>query len=782
MSNNPASPSMGTNSSLRHPLEQHPSSNPIANSPGPMILHVNDSSLPPPPYSSSSLLPLLNSVPVINRLPSIDATSLTGISTSGSMRSNSSSLRLTNALYNNKSSGMSNTASRITGGGVVTAAAATVSPTLNHRIHGSRNRRTNLQQQIQLQLHQQQQLQMHLSAANHANDDDADVQIEQRQQQPQNQIITTATTVATTSVPQRQSESGHSRHRHPSNDSSVTSSSDHSDISSVTDDETANSCCHFDCFKCKRSSNNRLPSSHNHHLPADRCQSGRTGHPSDTLNDHALTVHDNHHTSSHGHAASNRNNFRSDNLPDGGHVIHFTCTDDDEITEGTDGNAHDCRNTNYKSLGGCICCVPIFCCPSFCITNCNGQIITSYVLALIATGLVVSGVYCSLLFWNRLWLILSIIGIVVIILGTIIHYTGSKSLSRKLRNSSNGGLFKSLPRNRHRLRPISSPAHDQLSTQLNHDNSMNHHHHQYNVTSFDAILHQPKSKSKSNRNSNVHGQQSDCTRINNNLNHPSRGISSSVSSSPYEASASTSNVIYEELIDSQNYCKSSNCDDKSGQYQKIQRIKRSLCTEKVCQDADGKSLKVVPLLTKSAQHHRLEGDKSSSLVEATSSASASSLKSPQIVNLNGQKYLILPIDDSTSASVSHVTVTTDHSTEQPALPGSSKINVSRIPNTGKQCDSSDDDEDDGLIGEGANEHDQQNVISPECDEDDTGNDDSSNNYLLSPDIENISITDATGLQLIPLDLLCPSNASTITRYVSPYTFNCLPLFCLSLSL
>lgn len=750
MSNNPASSSMGTNSSLRHPLEQDSSSNPIANPPGPMILRVNDSSLPPPPYSSSSLLPLLNSVPVINRLPSIDATSLTGISTSGSIRSNSSSLRLSNALYNNKSSGMSNT------GGLVTGS---LSPTLNHRIHGSRNRRTNLQQQIQLQLHQQ-QLHMHLSAGNHNNDDDGDVQIEGRPR-PRQQHLPKQTTTATS--PPQQSQVGRSRHRHPSNDSSATSSSsssDHSDISSVTDDETANSCCNFDCFKCRRSSKNRLPSSHSHHVSHRGGQSGRTGHASDTLNDHVPSVDESHHISAHGPSASDRGNLRSDNVPDDGHVIHFTSTDDDETAEGINRNVVDCRDTNYKSLGGCICCVPLFCCPSFCITNCNGQIITSYVLALIATGLVVSGVYCSLFFWNKLWLILSVIGIFVIILGTIIHYTGSKSLSRKLRNSSNGGLFKSLPRNRHRLRPISS-TNGQLSGQLNHENSLNN---QYQVNSFDAILHQPKNKSKSkNHRSNVHGQQSEAGRINNNVNqeHPSRGVSSSAVS-PYEASASTSNVIYEELIDSQNYCKSSNCDDKSGQYQKIQRNKRSLSTHKHSQDD---SVKVAPLLTKSGQHNRYEPDESSGIPAGTSSANDNSLNSPQIVNLNGQKYLILPIDNSRNTSVNHVTVTTDHSVDRSAPTGSSKINVSCLGNTHKQCNSFDEKEqDDRLIGveRGSVSH-EQNVISRHCDGDDTGNDDTSNNYLLPPDIETISITDATGLQLIPLDLLCPSDASTITR-------------------
>ena len=65
-----------------------------------------------------------------------------------------------------------------------------------------------------------------------------------------------------------------------------------------------------------------------------------------------------------------------------------------------------------------------------CCNNCNSQIFCSYVLALISTGLVVGGVYLSLTNWDRVWLIFSALGLVLVFIGSCMHYCGTQALRK----------------------------------------------------------------------------------------------------------------------------------------------------------------------------------------------------------------------------------------------------------------------------------------------------------------------------------------------------------------
>lgn len=71
------------------------------------------------------------------------------------------------------------------------------------------------------------------------------------------------------------------------------------------------------------------------------------------------------------------------------------------------------------------------CCPSCCARNFNSQICCSYFLALLSTSLVVGGVYLSIVQWNRIWLSLSLFGLVLVFFGACLYCCGTKSLSRK---------------------------------------------------------------------------------------------------------------------------------------------------------------------------------------------------------------------------------------------------------------------------------------------------------------------------------------------------------------
>lgn len=656
------------------------------------------------------------------------------------------------------------------------------SPTLNHRIHGSRHRRTDLQQQIQLQLHQQ-QLQLH---------------------QP-----------SSVNQPPQQLQLGRQgRHRHLSNCSSLTSSSDHSDLSCVTDDETANSCCNVNCFNCNSKSK--------HHHQHNSNRSGHSRRHGHGLNSQQPSNHL-HHQISHQESSLDEgqhlNCHQTTSNPSGSHhrqyatsdnAINLTMTDDEEMTaEMSDRRRVDhCREGDYRSLGGCICCVPIFCCPNLCIANCNGQIITSYILAIVATALVVSGVYCSLLYWDRSWLSLSVLGVVIIIVGTIIHYTGSNSLARKLRRISSGpsSAGKKQAGHRQQLRQL-RPMSEQIPIEFQHQitqqisqtiNSIDH------SSGHDQL---PKTKQKATSHANVNG---------NSLNNTSESTTSRVVSvsSAFEPSTSTSNVVYEELVNSS--CGTfNNCDEDkrcTSEYQKVNRASKRGKQQLNCDNGkggmavDGKSsdsssfnLPLGPLDplalnlvgrciedTDTLDHNR------TNTMSTTVSNSQSSCKTPQIVNLNGQSYLILPIHNSSSTGDARgggsglvSSSTLDRESMQQQRPSISTSLAASAPHQSQchaspargQFEDSSNEDDDSSNGEGDSDYvdeEEENIVArddddeddeqeDDDDDDDEANDDnSSNNCLLSPDS---FASDATGLRLIPLDLFCPSNASTITRYV-----------------
>lgn len=72
------------------------------------------------------------------------------------------------------------------------------------------------------------------------------------------------------------------------------------------------------------------------------------------------------------------------------------------------------------------------CCPSSCCArNCNTQICCSYFMALLSSGLVVAGLYLSVVMWDRLWLIISLFGLVLVFVGACLYCCGVRALSRK---------------------------------------------------------------------------------------------------------------------------------------------------------------------------------------------------------------------------------------------------------------------------------------------------------------------------------------------------------------
>lgn len=71
------------------------------------------------------------------------------------------------------------------------------------------------------------------------------------------------------------------------------------------------------------------------------------------------------------------------------------------------------------------------CCPSCCTRNCNTQICCSYFMALLSSGLVVAGVYLSIVMWDRLWLTVSLFGLMLVFVGACLYCCGTRALSRK---------------------------------------------------------------------------------------------------------------------------------------------------------------------------------------------------------------------------------------------------------------------------------------------------------------------------------------------------------------
>lgn len=63
-----------------------------------------------------------------------------------------------------------------------------------------------------------------------------------------------------------------------------------------------------------------------------------------------------------------------------------------------------------------------------CCSSCNSQIVCSYLIALISSILVVSGVYLAVTQWNRIWLIISVSGFLLTLFGSCLYYCGTQSL------------------------------------------------------------------------------------------------------------------------------------------------------------------------------------------------------------------------------------------------------------------------------------------------------------------------------------------------------------------
>lgn len=74
-------------------------------------------------------------------------------------------------------------------------------------------------------------------------------------------------------------------------------------------------------------------------------------------------------------------------------------------------------------------------CCECCSRSCNSQICCSYVMALLASSLVVGGVYVAVIKWNYMWLIPSVFGLMLIFFGACLYYCGSQALARKWTSS-----------------------------------------------------------------------------------------------------------------------------------------------------------------------------------------------------------------------------------------------------------------------------------------------------------------------------------------------------------
>lgn len=60
--------------------------------------------------------------------------------------------------------------------------------------------------------------------------------------------------------------------------------------------------------------------------------------------------------------------------------------------------------------------------------SCNSQICFAYLMSALAVTLIVGGVYLSYSNWDKMWLILSVIGIIVNLFGSCFYYSGTNKL------------------------------------------------------------------------------------------------------------------------------------------------------------------------------------------------------------------------------------------------------------------------------------------------------------------------------------------------------------------
>lgn len=63
-----------------------------------------------------------------------------------------------------------------------------------------------------------------------------------------------------------------------------------------------------------------------------------------------------------------------------------------------------------------------------CCSRCNSQIVCSYLIGLISSILVVSGVCLAIIQWNRIWLIISVSGFILTLFGSCLYYCGTQAL------------------------------------------------------------------------------------------------------------------------------------------------------------------------------------------------------------------------------------------------------------------------------------------------------------------------------------------------------------------
>lgn len=63
--------------------------------------------------------------------------------------------------------------------------------------------------------------------------------------------------------------------------------------------------------------------------------------------------------------------------------------------------------------------------------SCNSQICFAYLMSLFAVTLIVGGIYLSYTLWNRLYLILAVIGVVVNLFGSCFYYSGTNELYKR---------------------------------------------------------------------------------------------------------------------------------------------------------------------------------------------------------------------------------------------------------------------------------------------------------------------------------------------------------------
>lgn len=95
--------------------------------------------------------------------------------------------------------------------------------------------------------------------------------------------------------------------------------------------------------------------------------------------------------------------------------------------ETSSGNAHNrLQNRNDMSSRP----------KSSCCSGCNSQICFSYVLSIIASALIVGGVYLAYHQWDKMWLIFSATGILLIFIGSCLYYCGNINIYKHEEHSS----------------------------------------------------------------------------------------------------------------------------------------------------------------------------------------------------------------------------------------------------------------------------------------------------------------------------------------------------------